>query len=175
MILTGQEIEREVGRGFITITPFSPKFCNPNSYNFHLGKVIKTYRDKILDPRKANKVEEVEIPKEGLLLSSEKIYLGHISERIGSNYFVPIMKGISSIGRLGLFINITADLIDQGAIGNWTLQLHAVQPVRIFPGMPIGQMTFWVVDGKPMLYSGKYQGATGPMESLSHKDPFFKK
>jgi dCTP deaminase len=67
-------------------------------------------------------------------------------------------------------VHITADLIDIGSYNQWTLQLHAVQPVRIFRGMLIGQVTFWCVKGDISLYSGRYQGAMGPRESESYRD-----
>ena len=170
MILSGPEIEKQVEKGKITIFPFDVKNINPNSYNFSLGKKIKIYTEKILDLKKKNKFKEIEIPENGLVLKPNKLYLGHIEEIIGSNNFVPIIKGRSSIARLGLFIVITADLIDLGAFGKWTMQLHAVQPVRIYSGMKIGQITFWKITGKKLLYDGKYQGANGPGESLSYKD-----
>lgn len=170
MILTGPEIRRQVDAGRIVIDPFDPARLNPNSYDFRLGRTVKTYRDLVLDPRRPNPVDEHTIPDGGLLLDPARLYLGHIQERIGSEHYVPIMRGRSSVGRLGLFINITADLIDQGAVGRWTLMLHAVQPLRVHPGMLIGQMTFWVPRGQPSLYEGKYQHADGPGESLAHLD-----
>ncbi len=170
MILTGPQIKREVANRKIVIDPFFPKQINPNSYNFTLGSTIKIYDEKVIDPRKVNRVIEFEIPKRGLLLRPDRLYLGHIAERIGSNYYVPIIKGRSSVGRMGLFIVITADLIDLGAIGKWTLQLHAIQPMKVYAGMQIGQMTFWHTSGRKMLYRGKYQNATGPQETLAHKD-----
>lgn len=174
MILTGPEIERAVAQGEIIISPFDPGNLQPNSYDFHLGKTIKVYKEKVLDPRRPNQVEQFDIPESGLTLDPGILVLGSIAEKIGSNEYVPIIKGISSIARLGLFIVITADLVDLGAIGNWTLQLHCVQPVTIYPGMRIGQMTFWTVQGEKKLYQGKYQGSTGPVESQSWKDRFFK-
>jgi dCTP deaminase len=170
MILTGLEIAREVKAGRITIDPFDERHLNPNSYNFALGPLLKVYREHELNPARPNLVDEILIPPEGMVLDPARLYLGHIVERIGSNHYVPIMRGRSGIGRLGLFINITSDLIDQGAYGQWTLQLHAVQPLRVHAGMRLGQMTFWVPRGKPLLYNGKYQNAVGPGESLAHLD-----
>lgn len=112
----------------------------------------------------------IEIPTEGYILEPEILYLGHTEEMMGSNWYVPIIRGRSSIGRIGLFIHITADLIDIGSINQWTLQLHCVQPIRIYAGMLIGQVTFWHVDGEITLYQGKYQGSRGPMASQIHKD-----
>jgi dCTP deaminase len=173
MILTGSAIGKAVRAGEIIIHPFNADNLQPNSYDFHLGDTVKVYRERILDPRKPNPVDTYTIPPEGLTLDPGVLVLGHIAETIGSTVYVPIIKGISSIARLGLFIVITADLVDLGAVGAWTLQLHCVQPVTIYPGMRIGQMTFWKISGEPLLYSGKYQGSTGPEESKSWKDGFF--
>jgi dCTP deaminase len=89
---------------------------------------------------------------------------------MGSHKFVPIIRGRSSVGRLGIFIDITADLIDLGSINQWTLQLHAVQPVRIYPGILIGQVTFWRTYGRRIQYCGKYSKIPSPVPSLSHLD-----
>ena len=78
---------------------------------------------------------------------------------MGSDSFVPIIRGRSSFARLGLFIHVTADLIDIGSHNQWTLQLHCVQPLRLYAGMHVGQVTFWTVKGEIVLYSGKYQGS----------------
>jgi dCTP deaminase len=71
---------------------------------------------------------------------------------------------------MGLFVHVTADLIDIGSHNQWTLQLHAVQPLRIFTNMLIGQVTFWAVQGEISLYEGKYQGSMGPRPSEIYRD-----
>ena len=170
MILTGSKISEEVKKHKITIIPFNKNQVNPNSYNFRLGNTIKVYKEKLLDVRKINKFETITIPEDGMVLYPDKLYLGHTEEIMGSEHYVPIIRGRSSIGRVGLFIHITADLIDIGSINQWTLQMHAVQPVKIYPYMLIGQVTFWDVVGDIVLYNGKYQGSLGPMESQIYKD-----
>jgi len=170
MILTGSKIANEVKNGRIVIRPFNESQLNPNSYNFTLGKTIKIYKNYILDPKVDNETEILEIPKAGLVLDPKRLYLGHIEEIMGSNYYVPIIRGRSSTGRLGLFVHITADLIDIGSINQWTLMMHAVQKIRVYPGMLIGQVTFWKVLGDIKLYSGKYQGSRGPASSQIYKD-----
>jgi dCTP deaminase len=170
MILTGNEILRQVRLGRIQISPFDERRINPNSYNFRLGNILKVYRERVLDVRKRNEVEELKLSGEGLILQPDKIYLGHTVEVMGSDFFVPIIRARSSIARLGLFIHVTADLIDIGSHNQWTLQLHAVQPVRVVPGLEVGQVTFWTVEGNVELYHGKYQGSRGPQESLIYKD-----
>ena len=170
MILTGKEIKKKVKSEKIIIEPFDENALNPNSFNFRLGDFVKVYKNKILDPKVKQEVEVIKIPDEGLVLSTNKVYLGYTREKMGSNYYVPIMSGRSSTGRLGLFVHITADLIDIGSINHWTLQMHATQPVKIYKGMLIGQVTFWKPQGEIDLYKGKYQGSKEPMESQIWKD-----
>lgn len=145
MILTGSEILKNVRSGDIIIDPFKKKQLNPNSYNFTLDEKLEVYENYVLDSKKEhNELREVIIPKSGITLAPGCIYLAYTSETIGSEKFVPIIRGRSSIGRLGLFIDITADLMDMGTVQKISLQLNAVQPVTIYPGMQIGQVTFWV-------------------------------
>jgi dCTP deaminase len=170
MILTGPEIVAQQAKGRIRIDPFRPDQINPNSYNFCLGPTITWYRNRTLDVKVKQDVETALIPESGVTLEPDRIYLGHTEETMGSDYYVPIIRGRSSTARIGLFIHVTADLIDIGSYNQWTLQLHAVQPVRLFAGMVIGQVTFWCVEGEVTLYKGKYQGSKGPMASEIYKD-----
>ncbi len=172
MILTGNEISKQVKKNKIIISPFDKKCINPNSYNLELGDYLKVYEDDILDSKKSLKTKTIHIPDEGLILEPNKIYLGFTKEIIGSDFFVPTITGRSSTGRLGLFVQITADLVDIGFKGNLTFQLHAVQPIRIYKGMKIGQIMFWKPKGKIKLYDGKYQNSSGPQESKVFKDFF---
>ncbi|MFG1879317.1 hypothetical protein ACGFIV_31205 [Sphaerisporangium sp. NPDC049003] len=170
MILTGPEIVRQCEAGRITLKPFSAEQVNPNSYNFRLGATLKVYTESVLDVRRPNPVRELTIPRNGMVLEPGRIYLGNTAEVMGSDHYVPIIRARSGIARLGLFVHVTADLIDIGSVNQWTLQLHAVQPVRIYPGLLIGQVTFWTPQGDVVLYSGKYQGSRGPQESQIHRD-----
>jgi dCTP deaminase len=61
-------------------------------------------------------------------------------------------------------------LIDLGSINRWTLQLHPIHPVRVYPGMLIGQVTFWRTFGRRVLYDGKYHARLSPVASLSYLD-----
>lgn len=170
MILTGSKIKEKVLSKQIIIEPFSPDQINPNSYDFRLGKTLKIYKNLLIDPKKENQTETIEIPREGYVLQPSILYLGHTAEVMGSNFYVPIIRGRSSIGRIGLFVHITADLIDIGSINQWTLQMHCVQPIRIYSEMLIGQVTFWTVKGEIIPYQGKYQGSRGPTASKIHCD-----
>lgn len=170
MILTGSKIQEEVRRGNIVINPFNKEQLNPNSYDFRIGNKLLVYVNRVLDTKCQNETQEIEIPISGYVLQPDILYLGHTVEKVGSKTHVPIIRGKSSTGRVGLFIHITADLIDIGYIGQYTLMLHAVQPVRIYPNMRIGQVTFWKVLGDIILYDGKYQDGVGPQASGVHKD-----
>lgn len=170
MILSGNKINEEVLRGNITISPFCKEQINPNSYNYTLGDYLYVYKDKILDPRKDMETVKIDIPDDGIVLYPNKLYLGYTKEIIGSDKYVPQITGRSSTGRIGLFVQITSDLVDIGFKGNLTLQLHATQPVKIYKGMKIGQITFWNVLGDVDLYHGKYQNSVGPNKSQIYKD-----
>lgn len=170
MILTGPQIQESVANGDIVIRPFRRRQITTNAYDFRLGNRCCIYTAGILDTAAENKTRTFTIPPEGLILQPTRIYLVNTEEKMGSNRFVPIIRGRSSVGRLGIFIDITADLIDLGSINQWTLQLHAVHRVRIYPGMLIGQVTFWRTYGRRVLYKGKYLEHQSPVASLSHLD-----
>lgn len=170
MILTGPQIHAGVNAGDIVIRPYRKRHLAPNAYDFHLGNRCCVYTTKTLDAARQNATRTFLIPTEGLLLDPRRLYLVNTEETMGSTRFVPIIRGRSSVGRLGIFIDITADLIDLGSINQWTLQLHAVQSVRIHPGMKIGQVTFWRTFGRRKQYAGKYSCHQSPVPSLSYLD-----
>ncbi len=170
MILTGREIEKEVNNGKIHISPFNKKNINPNSYNFRLGKKLKVYKQKTLDPAKENSYKEISIPKSGYTLEPNQLYLGHTIEEMGSDYYVPTMQARSSIGRLGLYIYLNSGLGDIGFKRQWTLELHSIHKLKIYPEMKIGQMLFWQPKGEIFLYDGKYKNSKGPEISQIYKD-----
>jgi dCTP deaminase len=170
MILTGSKIIDARQRGDIVIEPFRRSQVGPNSYDFRLGDRCRTYVRRTLDAARMNETRLLDIPRRGLALRPNVLYLVNTFETMGSTKYVPIIRGRSSVGRLGLFIDITADLIDLGSINQWTLQLHCVQPLRIYPGMLIGQVTFWKTFGRRTLYEGKYKDLQSPVGSLSHLD-----
>jgi len=170
MILTGPQIQEGVENGDIVIRPFRKRQVTPNAYDFRLGDRCCVYTAKTLDAAAENKTRIFTIPPEGIVLLPTHIYLVNTEETMGSRRFVPIIRGRSSIGRLGIFIDVTADLIDLGSVNQWTLQLHAVQPVRVYPDMMIGQVTFWRTYGRRSQYVGKYASHRSPVPSLSHLD-----
>jgi dCTP deaminase len=163
MILTGAEIKAHVASGDIGIDPFDESLVNPNSYNYRLGNELLVHRDDVLDPVEAPTWWGVRFPETGYTLQPGRLYLGHTYERIGSTSFVTSLIGRSSMGRLGLFLQITADLGHIGAVHGWTLELSAVQPVIIYPRMTIGQVSFWRTEGRLVDYEGSYAGHSRPI------------
>ncbi|MDP1675904.1 MAG: dCTP deaminase [Bacteroidota bacterium] len=179
MILSDKKILEEMKLGNIVITPFDRKFLGSNSYDVHLGKDLALYEDEILDAKVHNKVRHFEIPKEGLILVPSKLYLGVTEEYTESHAHVPFLEGKSSIGRLGIDIHATAGKGDVGFCNTWTLEISVRQPVRVYAGMPIGQLIYFVVEGEvETLYNkkknAKYNQRTiKPVESMMWKN--FKK
>ena len=170
MILTGNEIIKRQTIGEIIITPFDISNVTTNSYDISIGDKLISYTEEVLDPKKENNYVEIEIPDEGYVLDKGSFHLGSSKEIIGSDKFVPIIHAKSGIARLGLFVHVTADLVDIGFHGNITFQLYATLPVKIYKGMKLGQVSFWTPEGEIELYSGKYQGSDGPQASKSFKD-----
>lgn len=170
MILTGPAIKSARDEGTITIEPFDVDLINPNSYDFCLGRTLLRYTEKEVDTRCDNRVETLEIPEEGFVIPRGDFFLGHTLEVMGSTHYAPIIRAKSSMARLGLFVHVTADLIDIGSINQFTLQLYATHAIRVYAGMRVGQVTFWRAQGDITLYDGKYQGSVGPVASRSYRD-----
>ncbi len=170
MILSGKEIKRRLDDDII-IKPFSALQLNPNSYNLRLHDELLIYNESVLDMKKKHKLTKIIIPQEGLLLESKRLYLGRTVEYTKTNQLVPMLEGRSSIGRLGLFIHITAGFGDVGFAGYWTLEMFCVQPVRIYPGVEICQIFYHTIEGDFVHYmSNKYQNNQGIQPSLLYKD-----
>jgi dCTP deaminase len=156
MILSGQAIRSRLGRD-IVIEPYHESQLNPNSYNLTLHNEIMVYEELTLDMAKANRVRRMEIPKEGLVLHPNQLYLGRTVERTETHNLVPQIEGRSSVGRLGLFVHVTAGFGDVGFSGHWTLEMFAVHQVRIYPGIPICQIFYHEICGEIEEYASKYQ------------------
>ncbi|GAB7033438.1 dCTP deaminase [Streptomyces sp. NPDC021749] len=170
MILTGPEITAATADGRLRITPFDRAQVNPNSYNVRLGPTLLTYTAPVLDAHRPNPTHRIEIDTDGYVLKPGQLYLGHTVEEVGSDTFVPLLFGRSSVGRLGLFVEITAPIGDIGFHGQWTLMLSPIRPLRVYAGMKIGQIMFFVAVGPITPYAGKYQASTGPQPSAYWRD-----
>jgi dCTP deaminase len=165
MILTGKEISKQVMNGDIYIDPFSQDEINPNSYNYRLSDTIKIF--KKMEGQKPI-FENIIIPEDGLILVPQQLYLAHTFEMIGSRKYAMSLIGRSSIGRLGLFLQISANLGHTTSKHQWTLELIAIQKIKIYPRMIIGQVSFWENKGEVEIYTGRYGRVNSIQESLDY-------
>ena len=178
MILSDQRILEEIDRETIIIKPYNRAFLGSNSYDVHLSRHLATYKNTILDAKKHNEIDHFEIPEEGFVLHPGQLYLGVTEEYTETHVHVPFLEGKSSTGRLGIDIHATAGKGDVGFCGNWTLEISCKIPVRIYKGMPIGQLIYFPVDGEvEVKYNSKkdakYSGQPDrPVESMMWKNKF---
>lgn len=156
MILTGALIDEEVRAGRVVIDPFDARHLEPNSYGFHLGRRILTSDDLVADPRVPPRMTETIIPEDGLTLFPGRHYLGETHEQMGSDHYAATLYANRSTGCLGVWIQMSAPLGHTGAVIPWTLEIAVVHPTRVYAGMPIGKIAFWMPQGVIAGYSGKY-------------------
>ena len=161
-MLSGYQIEYLVGHE-ICIEPFNLAQLNPNSYNVRLGNKLLYLDELMLDLHEQPRMIEIDIPPEGFLLLKNEVYLGSTMEVIGSDSFVPVIDGRSTIGRYGLSVHITAGFGDVGFKGTFTLEIEARhRDTLVRAGDMIAQVSFHELTGRAKKYSGSYQGQTGP-------------
>lgn len=171
MLLSGKEIRKEIEAGNIVIDPYDDKRLNPNSYNLRLHNELLVYTGDVLDLKKPNAVETVPLDDSGLVLQPGRLYLGRTVEYTQTRCFVPMLEGRSSIGRLGLYVHVTAGFGDVGFAGYWTLEIQCIHPVRLYPNVEICQIYYHTLQGDYEVYkSGKYQNNNGIQPSLSYLD-----
>ena len=170
MILSGSEIKARLG-GDIRIDPFNEDQLNPNSYNLRLHDELLVYEEIVLDMKRPNRYRRITIPPQGLVLEPNQMYLGRTVEYTETRNLVPMLEGRSSIGRLGMFVHITAGFGDVGLCGFWTLEMLAVQPVRIYAGVQVCQIFYHTVEGAITEYAaGKYQRNSDIQPSLLYRE-----
>jgi len=189
MILSGNEIRKQIELGNITVDPFDNATINPASIDLTLGHEVAVYEDFTsidppglggqtlqpltkttpLDTKKPSKLRKWIIdPEDGWIINPGIGYLMHTAEKVHTDKFVPVLDGKSSIGRLFVQVHFTAGYGDAGFFGQYTLEVSSLFPVRVYPGMRICQMRFVAIQGEVTLYGkaghyvGKYaRGAVG--------------
>lgn len=183
MILSGPEIRNQISDGNILIEPFDDAQINPASYDLRLGRDYATYVPKshkhpntlgaVLQGPFLNcrEPETLEIRRDTILdhltLMPDTLYLMHTVERVRTRRFVPIVDGKSSIGRLGVFVHVTAGYGDPGFDGQYTLEVLVTYPTVVYPGMRFAQIRFHTIQGEVEIYKGNYLGefSQGPQPS----------
>lgn len=181
MILSDGSIRREISNGRLIIEPLEPQQIQPASVDVRLGDEFLVFRNhtcEVIDPfdKPADLMESVHVAEgEAFILHPGEFVLGTTLEAIGlPDDIVARVEGKSSLGRLGLLIHATAGFVDPGwTRGQITLELSnvATLPIKLWPGMKIGQLSFHTLDapaerpyGHPELGS-KYVGQSGPVAS----------
>jgi dCTP deaminase len=180
MILSDADIREQIAAGRIVIDPFDETCVQPSSVDLHVAsrfRVFANSRYPYIDVRVAmpDLTELVEVTGEDpFILHPGEFVLGATLERVGvPDDLVARLEGKSSLGRLGLLIHSTAGYVDPGWDGDLTLELSNVAnlPITIYPGMRIGQISFFQLSSPARTPYGssqtrsKYQGQRGPAPS----------
>lgn len=162
MILTGSQIIEEVKNKRIVLDPFDVSQVNPNSYNYKIWNKIK----KFVVIGDATTLVEEEILPSGYYLSPHQMYLASTYETIWSSDYMVSLIGRSSLWRLWLFLQLSANIWHTWTSHKRTLELVSTKPLIIYPLMKIGQVSFWVNEWKLKHYTGRYKDYNNPKESL---------
>lgn len=180
--LTGPAILAAMARGQIKIEPFDPKLVNPHSVDLHLGPTLKVYdtRGRFIDSKyppglREHPLEAIssQLGEKGWFLYPGVLYLGTTLEKTETRGFRPVLDGRSSTGRLGAFMHITAGYGDNGFRGNWTLEIAVIEPLILYPGQRLLQISYETLEGEQTFYgetknsSGTYQDH--PSEPIASK------
>jgi dCTP deaminase len=185
MIFSDRTIKEAIAQGRITLDPFDEAMVQPSSIDLRCDpnfRVFENHRYAVIDPKAPQgdlTTGVVATPDDPFILHPGEFVLGSTLEVVGlADDVVARLEGKSSLGRLGLLIHSTAGFIDPGFRGQVTLELSNVAnlPIAIYPGMKIGQISFYqmttaadVPYGSPQLGS-KYQDQAGPTPSAMHRD-----
>lgn len=185
MILSDVSIRAAIELGRIVIDPFDPILVQPSSVDVRVDRyfrVFQNHRYPYIDPKRpqedlTREVEtEVDTP---FILHPGEFVLGSTLEVVHlEDDIVARLEGKSSLGRLGLLIHSTAGFVDPGFEGHLTLELSnvATLPIAIYPGMRIGQLSFYELTTAAEHPYGskeagsKYQSQRGPTASRVHED-----
>ncbi|WP_418969351.1 dCTP deaminase [Alloscardovia omnicolens] len=182
MLLSDHDIIQAQSSGEISLTPWTPEMVQPASIDVRLDRFFRvfnnhkhTYVDPAEDQGDLTELLEVEADKPWILHPGEFI-LGSTYEyvKLGTS-IAARLEGKSSLGRLGILTHSTAGFIDPGFEGHITLELSNVStlPVKLWPGMKIGQMCFFELSSPAehpygSAHNGShYQGQRGPTASRS--------
>ena len=182
MLLSDRDIAAEIDAGRVKVEPFEPKMIQPSSVDVRLDRffrVFENHKYSVIDPS----IEQSELTREVAVTGGEHFILHPGEFVLASTYEVITLpddiagrlEGKSSLGRLGLLTHSTAGFIDPGFSGHITLELSNVAnlPVKLFPGMKIGQLCLIRLSSPAehpygsALYGSRYQGQRGPTASKS--------
>ena len=182
MLLSDRDIRSEIQLGRVKVEPFAEAMVQPSSVDVRLDRffrVFENHKYETIDPS----IEQAELTRE-IAVEANEFFILHPGEFVLASTYEVItlpddiagrLEGKSSLGRLGLLTHSTAGFIDPGFSGHSTLELSNVAnlPVKLFPGMKIGQLCLIKLSSPAehpygsALYGSRYQGQRGPTASKS--------
>ena len=185
MLLSDRDIRVELDKGRVVLEPYDPAMIQPSSVDVRMDRyfrVFENHRYPHIDPAEEQpdltRLVECE-PDEAFILHPGESVLASTYERVTLPADIAArLEGKSSLGRLGLLTHSTAGWIDPGFSGHVTLELSnvATLPIKLWPGMKIGQLCFFRLSspaehpyGSPE-YGSRYQGQRGPTPSKSYRN-----
>lgn len=185
MLLSDRDITSEIAAERIRLEPLDLSMVQPSSVDVRIDRYFRLFDNHkypVIDPSEdqpdLTRMIEVD-PAEGFILHPGEFVLGSTFEQITLPDDVAArLEGKSSLGRLGLLTHSTAGFIDPGFSGHVTLELSnvATLPIRLWPGMKIGQLCFFKLSSpaeKPYgssEYGSRYLGQRGPTASRSFQN-----
>jgi dCTP deaminase len=183
MLLSDRDIASQIQAGKVSLDPFSPEMIQPSSVDVCLDRhflLFDNHRHAVIDPAEDQPGLTRQVKVEGdepFVLHPGEFVLGSTYERVGlGDDIAARLEGKSSLGRLGLLTHSTAGFIDPGFCGHVTLELSnvATLPIKLWPGMKIGQLCFFQLSSpaeRPYghgAFGSRYQDQRGPTPSRSH-------
>jgi dCTP deaminase len=183
VLLSDRDILAEIDAGRIVMEPWDPGMLQPSSIDVRLDRFFRVFEnhkyphiDPAADQSDLTRVVEPEAD-EPFILHPGEFVLGSTYEEVTlPDDIAARLEGKSSLGRLGLLTHSTAGFIDPGFSGHVTLELANVAnlPIKLWPGMKIGQLCFFRLTSPAMepygsaSYGSRYQGQRGPTPSRSY-------
>ena len=183
MLLSDRDIKSELASGRIGLEPSHTEMVQPSSVDVRLDRFFRLfdnhkypYIDPAEDQPELTHMVETQ-PDEAFILHPGEFVLGSTYETVTlPDDIAARLEGKSSLGRLGLLTHSTAGFIDPGFSGHVTLELSnmATLPIKLWPGMKIGQLCFFRLTSAAEYpygsgeYGNRYQGQRGPTASRSH-------
>jgi dCTP deaminase len=185
VLLSDRDIRTQIRENRVSLEPFDPAMVQPSSVDVRLDRYFRLFDnhkypfiDPAADQPELTRLIEAK-PDEPFILHPGEFVLGATYERVSlPDDLAARLEGKSSLGRLGLLTHSTAGFIDPGFSGHVTLELSnvATLPIKLWPGMKIGQLCFFQLSSPAERpygsaeYSSRYQGQRGPTASRSHLD-----
>jgi dCTP deaminase len=185
VLLSDRDIRAEVDHGRIKLDPYDAAMVQPSSVDVRLDRyfrVFENHRYPHIDPAADQPDLTRAVEPEGeepFILHPGEFVLGSTYEQVSLPDDVAArLEGKSSLGRLGLLTHSTAGFIDPGFRGHVTLELSnvATLPIKLWPGMKIGQLCFFRLSSPAdepygsARHGSRYQGQRGPTPSRSSQN-----